>query len=141
MVVWYPLYAWLLKTPLPTLAVLSVAAFSAARAGRRRAPRDCRSSWAPAALLLLAVCLLAYNYGVRYLIPVTSFLLVFAGGAYHVLGAGRRGRFIAAALGAWLVASVAHASPLTSATSTSWSADRRTASTTCRTPTSTGGRT
>ncbi|PYS95961.1 MAG: hypothetical protein DMF50_06570 [Acidobacteria bacterium] len=111
MVVWYPLYAWLLKTPLPTLAVLGVAAFSAARRGRRRAPEGLPLVLAPAALLLLAVCLLAYNYGVRYLIPVTSFLLVFAGGAYHVLGASWRGRLIAAALGAWLAASVAHASP------------------------------
>src|SRR5207249_227045 len=111
MVVWYPLYAWLLKTPLPTLVVLGVAAFSAARGGRRRAPEGLPLVLAPAALLGLAVCLLAYNYGVRYLIPVTSFLLVFAGGAFRALSAGRRGRTLAVALGAWLVGSVAHASP------------------------------
>ena len=107
---WYPLYAWLLKTPLPALIVLGIALVITLR--------DATSSrdallfvLLPAGVHTLAVCLLADNYGVRYLIPSTAFLLVLAGRAASWLCVGGKHRAAAAVLALWLVASVLHASP------------------------------
>lgn len=107
---WYPLYLFLLKTPLATLLVMSLAVAGLfKRAG----------GWKPILLFValpgglyaVAVCLLADNYGLRYLIPATSFLLVLAGRAYAPLAATWKGRAAAAVLAVWLVASVARTAP------------------------------
>ena len=107
---WYPLYSWLLKTPLPTMLAIAVGGWVVLRRPGRRLDAAVYLLL-PAAVLTAATCLLADNYGVRYLIPVNALLLVLAGGAASV--AGRRGaaRAVTALLGAWLLVSVLHAAP------------------------------
>jgi 4-amino-4-deoxy-L-arabinose transferase-like glycosyltransferase len=107
---WYPLYAWLLKTPLPALIALGIALAVTLR-DAARARGILLFLVLPAGIHTLAVCLFADNYGVRYLIPSTAFLLVLAGGAASWFRRGRARRAAAALLALWLVASVFHASP------------------------------
>jgi hypothetical protein len=116
---WYPLYAWLLKTPIPALIVFAIAATAMLR-DAARARGALVFVVLPAGIHALAVCLFADNYGVRYLVPSTAFLLVLAGRAAPWLTADRapsrllagRGRLaLGAALAVWLAASVLHASP------------------------------
>ena len=70
--------AFVLKTPLPTLAAIA-AGLSTLR--RLRAPswRDEACLLLPAGLFLLATCALAADIGVRYLLPVYAPLVVSAG--------------------------------------------------------------
>jgi hypothetical protein len=107
---WYPLYAWLLKTPLPALAALAVAAASC-----RRIPRGQRMSLLflllPAAGFTSAICAFSANLGVRYMIPATAFLLVLAGRSFFVFSSGRWSKAAGAVLAVWLVASVLRVSP------------------------------
>ena len=110
MVLWYPLYAYLVKTPLPTLVVMAVAVVSCLR-DRKRSREALLFLLLPAGLYTLAICALAYNYGVRYLIPLTSLLLVLAGRWFFVHRERRAGRIASALLGPWLVLSILHASP------------------------------
>lgn len=112
---WYAPFAWLVKTPLPTMAVIAaglwalVARRGAADEGRVRDLRD--FVLLPAAAYAVAVCALTANLGVRYLIPSTVFLLVAAGAAAPWLFDSRPGRAAVVVLGVWLVASVGHAAP------------------------------
>jgi 4-amino-4-deoxy-L-arabinose transferase-like glycosyltransferase len=110
MVPWYPIYAWLLKTPLPTLIAIAVGGILL-RARRGRPTGALLYVAAPASLYTLLVCAYAYNYGVRYLIPTTSLLLVVAGGSVALLSRPRYGRAAGAVLALWLLASVLRAGP------------------------------
>ena len=108
-VFWYPLYAFLLKTPLPTLAIMALGIGRWIVRLRRRdeAARELLPFVVlPAAALTAATCLLADNYGVRYLIPVTALLLIPAGGALELLRRQPFGRAAGVGLGLWLLASV-----------------------------------
>jgi 4-amino-4-deoxy-L-arabinose transferase-like glycosyltransferase len=110
-VYWHPLLTFLLKTPLPTLALIGIGAAAAVvdrRRGGRRLPAEL---WLPPAVLFVATSLFSYRYGVRYLIPCTVFLLVLAGRASRTLASRPAGRAAGALLGAWLVLSVGHAAP------------------------------
>jgi Dolichyl-phosphate-mannose-protein mannosyltransferase len=109
-VAWYPLYAWLLKTPIPTLIAIAAGAWASLRRPQQRAD-TLLFLLLPAALLTGATCLLADNYGVRYLIPAQAFLLVLAGAAASLVSRRRAARAVAAVLGAWLLVSVLHAAP------------------------------
>ncbi len=107
---WYPLYAFLLKTPLPTIIAILVAAISYLRDARRQL-RDLVFVLLPAGTTTLAVCAFADNLGVRYTVPVTAFLLVMAGRSFFVFTARRKSRIWAGLLAAWLLISVLHVSP------------------------------
>ncbi|MFQ5877423.1 MAG: ArnT family glycosyltransferase [Acidobacteriota bacterium] len=108
---WYPLYALLLKTPLPSLAAIAIGTTVALR-DPHRARGTLWFLLLPAAVLAAAVCLFADNYGVRYLIPVTALLLVPAGGCRAVLASpGRLRGLAAAALALWMVGSVLRGAP------------------------------
>ena len=109
-VFWYALYAWLIKTPLPTLAITALGFLLYRRDPHRT--RDVRQFiLMPAGLYALAVCLLASNYGVRYLIPMTAFLLVLAGAAHRWFVSTPTRRLAAAGLALWLVVSLGRAAP------------------------------
>ncbi len=92
--------AWLLKTPLATilLLALSVALFFR---GRRTTALEEASLIAPAVAFAALVTALAPSLGVRYLIPVSPFLYVFAGRIGLVLSA--RKPAVAAIVGALLL--------------------------------------
>ena len=109
-VFWYPLYAFLLKIPLPTLIVMGVAGIGSI-ADRRRSTGEWPFLLLPAGVHTLAICLFAYNYGVRYLIPATALLLVLAGRSFLWFAASRARRVTAAVLALWLIGSVLTASP------------------------------
>jgi hypothetical protein len=109
-VFWYPLYVYLLKTPLPTLVFVALAA--AGLLGDRTGSKPLLLFLLlPAGLYTAAVCFLADNYGVRYMIPVMSFLIVLAGRAHSWLAGRRAGRAVTALLLLWLPASVLRVSP------------------------------
>ncbi|HKQ98881.1 MAG TPA: glycosyltransferase family 39 protein [Candidatus Polarisedimenticolia bacterium] len=111
---WYAPFAWLVKTPIPTMLLIA-AGIAAAYGGRRSDPgrwRDLRDFvLLPAGLHAVAIAMLSASLGVRYLIPTTAFLLVAAGAAAAPLLATRGRRIAAVALGLWLVASVGRAAP------------------------------
>jgi len=120
-VFWYAPFAWLVKTPIPTMLLIAagvVTAFRGRGAGAG-APQAGAASWRdlrdfvlfPAAVYAVAVAALSANLGVRYLIPTTAFLLVAAGGAAGPVLATRGRRLLAAAFGAWLVLSVGRQAP------------------------------
>jgi dolichyl-phosphate-mannose-protein mannosyltransferase len=107
---WYALFAWLIKTPLPTMALIGLGAALSLR--DRRVRRDALEFLlVPAAIYAGAVCAMTANLGVRYMIPVTVFLLVAAGAAFRWLAASKRGRLAGVVLGLWLVVSVGRAAP------------------------------
>lgn len=105
---WYPLYVFLLKTPLPTLLAMLLGLIMALRA---RSGGDLAFMILPAVVHAAVVCGLAYNYGQRYMLPMTAFLLVPAGRCVALLGGRRGGRALGAALALWLLGSVLHAAP------------------------------
>jgi len=107
---WYALYVFFLKTPLATLCVIGAAVVVCLR-DRARAGGTLLFVLLPAVFYAAAVCLFADNYGVRYMIPVTAFLLVIAGRAWSLLEAGRARRLAGAALALWLAVSVGRVSP------------------------------
>ncbi|MBI4168981.1 MAG: hypothetical protein HY510_03490, partial [Acidobacteria bacterium] len=107
---WNPLYAFILKTPLPALAAIGVAVVACFRQAERAAA-EFLFFLLPAFVLTLATCALADNYGLRYMIPVTALLLVLAGRAFSVFAASRRRRLTAGFLAAWLAASVLRVAP------------------------------
>ncbi|MBI2822415.1 MAG: glycosyltransferase family 39 protein [Acidobacteria bacterium] len=107
---WYPLYAFLLKTPLPTLLALAVALGGCLR--RKLLPgRSLLFVLLPAAVYVMAVCAYADNLGVRYMIPAASFLLVLAGTSYFTFVRSRKTRILGALLAMWLLLSVLRVSP------------------------------
>lgn len=107
---WYPLYALLLKTPLPTMIAIAVGGISCWK-DRAHLRKALIFVFLPAAVYTLAVCAFADNYGVRYMIPVTLFLLVLAGRALFIFTAGQKSRILAGALALWLIISVLRVSP------------------------------
>ena len=126
-VLWYLPFAWLVKTPIPTLLLIAAGTIAAFR-GRRGAPGaaaprgvavDGAARWRdlrdfvlfPAAVHAAAMVALTDNLGVRYLIPTTAFLLVAASAAVPAFCATRARRLAAAGLGAWLALSVVTRAP------------------------------
>jgi hypothetical protein len=115
---WYAPFAWLVKTPVPTILLIA-AGLGAVFAGGSRAgggtgarAREVRDFvLLPAVVYAVAVCALTANLGVRYLIPSTAFLLVAAGGAARWLVDSRPGLSAAAVLVVWLAASVGRTAP------------------------------
>jgi hypothetical protein len=107
---WYAPFAWLIKTPLPTMVVIALGlVLCLHHPGRAR--DTLRFVLAPAGVYGIAVCLLTANLGVRYLIPTTAFLLVAAGAAYRWLAATRFRRAATLGLGLWLAGSVLNTAP------------------------------
>jgi hypothetical protein len=109
-VFWYAPFAWLVKTPLATQLVMVFGLVLCLR-DRSRARDTCVFLLLPAAVYGIAVCLLTDNLGVRYLIPVTVFLLVASGAAFRWFAATGRRRAAALLLGAWLLLSVGRSAP------------------------------
>jgi hypothetical protein len=125
---WYAPFAWLVKTPLPTILLIGAGLATAFR-GRRGAAGGTQvrgnklpagiGRWPdlrdfvllPAVMYTVAVAVMSDNLGVRYLIPTTAFLLVAAGAAAAPLCETRGRRLVAAGLGAWLVLSVGSQAP------------------------------
>jgi len=107
---WYLLYAFLLKTPLPTLIAVAVAG-TACVLDRDRSGKALIFLLLPAVIYTIAMCAYADNLGVRYMVPVTAFLLVLSGRSYFVFTASRRRKILAGALAAWLLVSVLRVSP------------------------------
>ena len=121
---WYAPFAWLVKTPLPTILLIAAGVFAVLFLRRPPAGEDAAGRAAevraadvrdfvllPAGVYALAVCVLTANLGVRYLIPSTAFLLVAAGGAAPWLLASRAGRVTTAVLVVWLAASIGRTAP------------------------------
>lgn len=83
---WYYLpAAWLLKTPLVTLLALAAALVAFARRKRQEGREEAFLVLPP--LAIAALCMWkASNLGVRYLIPATPFLCVFAGRLAPLIG-------------------------------------------------------
>lgn len=107
---WYPLYVFLLKTPLPTLLAMLLGVGMALRAGARSAG-GLAYLIVPAAVQTAVVCGLAYNYGQRYLLPTTAFLLVPAGRCAALFAGRRAGRVLGTVLGLWIAGSILRAAP------------------------------
>ena len=107
---WYSLYALLVKTPIPTLLIIgaAVGGLLGRREGRNR---EVLFALLPAAVYAVAVCAFADNLGVRYMIPVTVFLLVLAGRLFFSLAGSRGGKISGAVLALWLALSVLRGSP------------------------------
>jgi hypothetical protein len=120
---WYAPFAWLVKTPVPTILLIAaglVAVFARRAPGVHAGPREAHGARAedvrdfvllPAVVYAVAVCALTANLGVRYLIPSTAFLLVAAGGAAPWLLDSRPRRAAAALLVVWLGVSVGRTAP------------------------------
>jgi hypothetical protein len=106
---WYPIYTLALKTAIPTIIVIAVALVSFLKSGRNGG--DFVFLLLPAGIFTLAVCAFADNLGVRYMIPVTVFLLVLAGRAFLSFSNSGKARLWGGVLALWLVVSVLHASP------------------------------
>lgn len=107
---WYPLYTWLLKTPLPTMISIILAGIFYLKTGKRT-PKGLWFVLLPAAIYTLAVCAFADNLGVRYMIPTSVFLLVMAGGSLSIFTASQKTKTLGAILALWLVVSVLRVSP------------------------------
>jgi hypothetical protein len=112
-------YCWLVKTPLPTLALAAVASASWLASFRRRSggPRSrpfLSSVLAPAFALLLvywpSAILSTRNLGHRHILPTYPAMFVLLG-AVSLAFDGRRVRCLTAGLLAWLVADCALAFP------------------------------
>jgi 4-amino-4-deoxy-L-arabinose transferase-like glycosyltransferase len=106
---WYWFYVLALKLPLATLILIIIAAVALFR--RKISKTDMMYVLLPAGVYLAATCALANNLGIRYLIPVIAFLLVFTGRAWFVLTPCRAGKLAATVLAGWLVVSVLRISP------------------------------
>lgn len=105
---WYQPYALFLKLPLPTILAILAAAVSS----RKRLPTaGAVFAFLPAAVFTLAICALANNLGVRYMIPATAFLLVLAGRSWFFFVAGKTTRLVGGVLAIWLAVSVLRVSP------------------------------
>lgn len=108
----FPLYypfAFLVKTPLPTLLLLTIGAASLIK---RRRPSDF-AGWLPPLLFMLAAMFGGLNLGYRLMLPVLPFALMIAGqGASVMVTTQSPGRIrVLAVLGVWLVADVLSINP------------------------------
>lgn len=107
---WYPLYVIALKTPLP--AIIGIIIAGVATLTHRDKPKSgLIFVLVPVVVFTLATCTLANNLGIRYMIPVIAFLLVFAGRAWWILTRNKRYTIAASLLAIWLVISVLRVSP------------------------------
>ncbi len=103
----YHVVAFLVKTPLPILALLGWALVRAVRDARLR---DAVVPFLiPAAVVFAASLFDRANFGVRRVLPAFPFLFAVAGAA--ATGASRRGAAVAAALGVWCAVEVARIHP------------------------------
>jgi hypothetical protein len=105
---YYP-FAFVVKTPLPTLILLCIGSVSLIR---RRARREV-AVWLPPLLFMLAAMFGGLNLGYRLMLPVLPFALMIAGqGVSVIVNARSSGRIgVLAALGVWLVADVLSTNP------------------------------
>jgi hypothetical protein len=100
---YYFLFALAVKTPLATLVLIAIGAFTVAR---RRA-RDAGDLWMvlPPALLLYVLSFhFGKNYGIRYLLPAFPFLVILAGVGVDALLRGRRSAALLGVLLVWQLA-------------------------------------
>ncbi|MGE5303903.1 MAG: ArnT family glycosyltransferase [Alphaproteobacteria bacterium] len=105
---WYHAIAWFLKLPLPTILAIVAAAVPS----RKRWPTaGAMFALLPAAVFALAICALANNLGVRYMIPATAFLLVLAGRSWFFFVTNKTTRLVGTVLAVWLAVSVLRVSP------------------------------
>ncbi len=104
---YYLLVAWLVKTPLPSILLLT-AATGAFFFGKRVNWLDEAFLIVPALVFFIGYSLMARNVGVRYLIPCFPFFFIFASRLASTLGPMRRwgGVALALLLGWYLVESV-----------------------------------
>ncbi|MBI3076013.1 MAG: glycosyltransferase family 39 protein [Deltaproteobacteria bacterium] len=99
---YYPLVAFVLKTPVPALLLVTAGALALWR--HRPARLAALPLAQPPLILLLVVCWRAPNLGLRYLLTVYPFLYVLAGAAWALRPAGPRrwlGTAVVLALLAW----------------------------------------
>lgn len=100
---WYYFFeALVLKTPLPTLALIAIGAWTVARR-RARGPGDLWILLPPLLLLYVLSFHFGKNYGVRYLLPAFPFLVLLAGIGVDVLLRGRRSAVLLGTLLLWQV--------------------------------------
>ena len=105
---YYP-FAFLVKTPLPTLILLLVG--GARLVARRR--REDAAGWLPPLVFLLAAMFGGLNLGYRLMLPVLPFALMIAGQGVSVLATNASPRRVGviAVLGGWLVVDVISINP------------------------------
>jgi hypothetical protein len=85
----YLLVAWLIKTPLPELALIFLG-IGALVLGERRGALDEAFLWAPAIVYAVAYSLSAEALGVRYWIPCFPFVFISTGRIVNILVGARR---------------------------------------------------
>jgi hypothetical protein len=107
---YYFLEALVLKTPVATLVLTAVGAWTVARRGARR-PGDLWIVLPPLWLLYVLSFHFGKNYGVRYLLPAFPFLVLLAGVGVDALLRGRGSAALVAALLAWQVGACALTTP------------------------------
>ena len=98
----YFLIAWLVKTPLPELALLALSGVLFAR-GERAPWLEEAFLLVPLAVFFVGYASLAQPIGVRYVIPCYPFLYVFAGRAAVLLMRGLLSRLVLVGTLAWSV--------------------------------------
>ena len=86
---YYFLFAYLVKTPLGTLAVVAAALLAAASGLRRLPPRDEMFVWAPVVVILAITAVWKINIGLRHVLPLYPFLYLAAGRMGALPGSGR----------------------------------------------------
>src|SRR5262249_33754512 len=108
---YYYLVALVLKTPLPTLALVAIGLAVVAR-NARRATADRVLLAAPLFLVYVMSFHYGKNYGIRYLLPAFPFLLVIAGrGVDAILRRGTEGLAVVGVLLAWQLGACAVTGP------------------------------
>jgi len=100
----YFLVAFLLKTPLPTLGVLTLAVVSLRKLRSRRL-LDEAFLLVPVAAFFIVTSAMADDIGIRYLLPVYPLLFVFVSRVWRLFDAGRTARVAGAALAVWYISS------------------------------------
>jgi 4-amino-4-deoxy-L-arabinose transferase-like glycosyltransferase len=86
---YYYLFAYLVKTPLGSLAIVALA-IAAALSGRRRLPpKDEAFLWIPVATILAITAVWKIHIGLRHVLPIYPFLCLAAGRVAGAAGAGR----------------------------------------------------
>ena len=108
---YYP-FAFLIKTPLPTLILLVIGVISLVR----RRSREDVAVWLPPLLFMLAAMFGGLNLGYRLMLPVLPYALLIAGqGVNAVLIPGKRIQAwrpgLVAVLGLWLIVDVVSINP------------------------------
>jgi hypothetical protein len=103
---YYPLAAFVLKTPLPTLILLVWSLVLAVRRRRGSADRLAGAFLAlPALTFTAATCAFADNLGIRYLLPVFPLIFVFVSGLAGRFAASRGAALVGLVLALWYAGS------------------------------------